>query len=407
MAGVFVVAIQRPIYEAEGKILVETQEIPADLVKPTVTESANQRIQVIQQRIMTRDNLLPIVNKYGLFASQRQWMSGTQLLDLMRERTQFKLADLLLPQQQNNLTIAFTLAFDYENPDTAMTVANEFLTLMLNEDARSRMNAASQTTRFLEQEVRRLEGVHSSVEAQIIDLKRRPPDPVEEVPEELKTKLDRLAQLKSDLVEKSTVYSDGHPAIKNLKKTIAGLQKAIQEEPPPAQKRPRTNDELEGLERQLIATEKDLDGANEKLQTARLGESLERNQQSERLEVLEHPTVPQKPVKPNRLKLLALVFALSGMAGVGSVALAEAFDKSIRSSKELAAVIDNHLIVTIPYIATKAELLRKKHRALLLLGALALIVSAAFSIAYYLGMSLDLTAWADGSWLDRLTRLSK
>ena len=74
--GALIVAIQRPIYLAEGKILVETQEIPADLVRPTVTDTANQRIRS-QQRIMTRDNLPAIVNKFGLFPSQRQWMSGT------------------------------------------------------------------------------------------------------------------------------------------------------------------------------------------------------------------------------------------------------------------------------------------------------------------------------------------
>src|SRR5258708_35651377 len=73
--GALVVAIQRPIYLSEGKILVETQEIPADLVRPTVTDTANQRIQVIQQRIMTRDNLLATVNKFGLFATPKHCTS--------------------------------------------------------------------------------------------------------------------------------------------------------------------------------------------------------------------------------------------------------------------------------------------------------------------------------------------
>jgi uncharacterized protein involved in exopolysaccharide biosynthesis len=58
LIGTLITAIQRPIYQAQGKVLVESQEIPADLVRPTVTQTANERIQVIQQRIMTRDNLL-------------------------------------------------------------------------------------------------------------------------------------------------------------------------------------------------------------------------------------------------------------------------------------------------------------------------------------------------------------
>ena len=76
---------------------------------------------------------------------------GHSFSDLMRERTQLRLVDLTLPTQQNNLTIAFTLSFEYEAPETAMRVANEFLTLILNEDARTRVNRASETTKFLDQ----------------------------------------------------------------------------------------------------------------------------------------------------------------------------------------------------------------------------------------------------------------
>ena len=86
MVGFAVVAIQRPIYRAEGKILVEAPEIPPDLVHPTITEVANERVQVIQQRIMARDNLMAVVNKYNLFPRERTWMSGTELLDLIRSR---------------------------------------------------------------------------------------------------------------------------------------------------------------------------------------------------------------------------------------------------------------------------------------------------------------------------------
>src|SRR5262245_56270547 len=52
------------VYVAEGKLLVESQQIPTELVRPTITASAKERIQVIEQRIMTRENLLSIADKY-------------------------------------------------------------------------------------------------------------------------------------------------------------------------------------------------------------------------------------------------------------------------------------------------------------------------------------------------------
>jgi capsular polysaccharide biosynthesis protein len=165
---------------------------------------------------------------------------------------------------------------------------------------------------------------------------------------------------------------------------------------------------LDGLQRQLENAEKNLDDANRKFAAARLGESLERNQQSERLQVIEQPALPQKPIKPNRLKLLAFALALSGMAGLCTVFTAETFDRSIRGVRELAGVIDSHLIVAIPYISTKAETLQKKRRLIIVLACLAAILLAGFSAALYLGIAFDLTsAWLDGSWIDRLSRLSK
>ena len=84
-----VVALAWPAkYLAEGKILVQSQEIPADLVRPTVVSLANERIQVIEQRIMTRDNLLAIAKKFQI--SKNSWqslISGTEIVDFVKERS--------------------------------------------------------------------------------------------------------------------------------------------------------------------------------------------------------------------------------------------------------------------------------------------------------------------------------
>ena len=117
MIGFGIVAIQRPIYRAEGKILVMSPEIPADLVRPTITEVANQRVQIIQQRIMARDSLMAVVNKFDLFPRERQWMSGYRIArsGSVADGNQAGGAG---PANvgPSNPTIAFTLSFDYEVP---------------------------------------------------------------------------------------------------------------------------------------------------------------------------------------------------------------------------------------------------------------------------------------------------
>jgi uncharacterized protein involved in exopolysaccharide biosynthesis len=421
-----IVAVQHPLYQAQGKILVETPAIPPDLVRPTVIDTANQRIQVIQQRITTRDNLLGIVKKFGLFPSQQQWMSASQILDLMKERTELKLVDLTLPTQLNNLnnlTIAFTLSFEYESPQLATQVANEFLTLILNEDARNRTNRATETTKFIEQEVKRLQGVLASTQMQITEIllkptDQKPADQINEVPDQLKEQRAELTKLKLDLIQKSSLYSSAHPEVITLKKRIAALEKIIAQAPARSEPAPAPApapapspvvaqaNELAVLKHQLAGTETALEDANRKLSAARLGESMERNQEAERLQVLEQPVVPQRPIKPNRPKLLALASALAVGLGIATALAAETLDKSVHNIKELARIVDNRLIVVIPYIATAAEARRRRRRAVLITG-IVVIALAALVVALYLGLALDLSSWTDRSWIDQLRHLFK
>src|SRR5271156_1509644 len=134
--GLSVVAIQRPIYRAEGEILVESPQISPSLVRPTVTDVADD-VQVIQQRIMARDNLLAVVKKFNLFPDAREAMPEAGLVELMRNRV--AITPVKLESQSDtgphDPTIAFTLTFDYEIPDLAMRVANDLLTAILSEDA--------------------------------------------------------------------------------------------------------------------------------------------------------------------------------------------------------------------------------------------------------------------------------
>ncbi len=406
MLGTAVVAIQRPIYRAEGKILVESPEIPSYLVHPTITEVANERVQVIQQRIMARDNLMAVVNKFNLFPREREWMSGTELLDLIRSRMLIKPVDLdAQTAVPGNPTIAFTLSFDYEVPNLAQAVANEFLTSILSEDAQTRTNNATETTKFLEHEVKRLESEHNAVVAQIESIRLRPPDKEEAQSEETSTQIKDLAQAEGELAQASAVYSDEYPAVRNLKKKIAALKRTIAATPKATQASDSadasSNVNLLVLRRQEADLSTSLEDANRKLTTARLGESMERGQQGERLEVIEQPTIPSKPVRPKKLKWFAAAFGLAAFMGAAAVYAAEMLDSSIRGSRDLARVIDRHLVVTIPYVSTPGEQSRKRRNLVLLLAALVLILGTGIVFAVSKGLSIDFS-WFDLAWFTHL-----
>jgi uncharacterized protein involved in exopolysaccharide biosynthesis len=405
LLGAFVTAIQRPIYQAAGKVLVESQQIPTQLVQPTITESANEGIQVIQQRIMTRDNLLAIVKKYGMFAKEQQWMSDTQILDLMRQRTSFDLVDLdSSPGIPSNATIAFTVSFQYEDPETALRVTNDLLTLILSEDARNRTTRATETTEFLKSESQRLQGELAAIDGQIAEKMARPQDDPADTSDPAKLQIEELTKLKEDLAQKSSIYSSAHPVIVALKRKIAAMEKLVAATPtkPAAE----ANSGLFELERQRAEIAKGLEDNNKKLEEARLGEKLERDQQAQRLQVIEQPVLPDRPIKPNRLKLLALTFVLAIAAGGGVLFAAEALDGSIRHGHELAAVAHGRLIVSIPYIATKAERLRRRSLFAVFGGVLGIAVLAGVAGFLFFGPPIDLTRFHQ-FWFEHLTSLTK
>jgi uncharacterized protein involved in exopolysaccharide biosynthesis len=386
-AGFAIAMLLPAVYVAEGKLLVESQQIPTELVRSTITASAKERIQVIEQRIMTRENLLALADKYQMFAGRRQAMSGTEILDLMRTRTRMVPFELDQSRKSDTVTIALNIGFEYEHPDIAMRVANELLTLILNEDARNRTRRAQETTNFLTSEVKRLEAELGSIEGQITEFKRRYSG--ETATEKAAV---QLALLKAEFQEKSALYADAHPEMVRLKRQIVALEKVVA-------KTGQFESGLEALQNQRAALQKNLENASQKALAARLGESLERAQFSERLEVIEQAILPQKPTKPNRPKLLALSFALALLGGMGMVTLVHMLSGAIQGPRDLYGVADAYLLVAIPYIATKKESFRKKLR-------MAATISAAIGSAAVGLISVHLLLRPlDQLWASFLTRL--
>src|SRR5204863_8781931 len=66
-----VAALLPSVYRSTATILIEQQEMTPDLVRSTISSYADQRIQVISQQVMTRANLMRIVEEYNLYPRDR------------------------------------------------------------------------------------------------------------------------------------------------------------------------------------------------------------------------------------------------------------------------------------------------------------------------------------------------
>ena len=81
-----IVALVLPsVYESKSTILIESQQIPPEFVKSTVTGYADQRIQSLNQQILSRTKLLEIIRQFGLYADQRQKRTQEEIVETMRK----------------------------------------------------------------------------------------------------------------------------------------------------------------------------------------------------------------------------------------------------------------------------------------------------------------------------------
>jgi uncharacterized protein involved in exopolysaccharide biosynthesis len=362
--GLYLAAIQQPIYLSEGKILVQSQEIAPDIVTPVMTATASERTQLIQQRVMTRDHLLLIASRFGLFPHASD---SSEILELMRKSIQIKPVPVEFDGQlrPNSRTVAFTVGFQYENPELAMRVANEFVTLIVSSDERSRSSRTTEMVNLLTSQTKDIEDKLESTQMQILEVARRPRETIPETPGEQKTQVTALAALKAELVQKTSVYSDAHPVVAALKKRIAATEKNLaQPSQVPAQAKSTADDDIEALKRQGQILEKRLADANGKLASARLSEKLDQEQQSERMQVIESPSLPEKPLKSKKIMIVGIAFAGAAMLGIGAAIGPELLNGSIRSRDQLSRVVASSLIVCIPYIATRADIIRTRLKVL-------------------------------------------
>src|SRR3989475_8477321 len=66
LAGFLISFAFAPKYTSRSLILVEEQKVPEGYVKPVVTEAITQRIASMEQQVLSRNRLQPLIDRLGL-----------------------------------------------------------------------------------------------------------------------------------------------------------------------------------------------------------------------------------------------------------------------------------------------------------------------------------------------------
>lgn len=456
------------VYTARATLIVEGSQIPGALQPPSVTAAALEKLQIAEKNLMRRVNLLDVAQKLDVFANLKN-MTPDQIVQAMIDNT-----SIAKSAGKGEATI-MTISYDGETGAKAAAVVNEYVTIILSDDAANRKTIAEDSVAFFAADVKRLDGELSAMSAKLLRFQDENKDALpntltyrlgqQQILQDrlstterdislLKDQKDRmialfkatgqitgvttaaqktpeaqqLDQLHQQLNTSLAVLSPTNPKVKQLEAQIAQLEKVVQAQQVPvdpnASGAPMSpidvqiasmDAQMQGLEQQrkqlidqldVLKTSIDKTPANQialdamtrdftniqqqynnavaKQAAASSSEQVELQAKGERLNVIEAASAPDTPTKPNRMKIAGGGVAAGAGLGLALVLLLELLNRSVRRPKDLVKSFGITPLVTIPYMLTPSETMKRRSGFVaLLLIAVVGIPAAIYAVHVY------------------------
>jgi len=151
-----------PVFRAEARLLFESAQIPSELAASTVETSADDNLLSIEQRILTRGNLLAMAEKFEVNADM-EGVATEIVVDEMRQRIGINM------RGPESGTGVISVSFSASTADLSAAVTNSIVEQILAQNVEIRTTASGKTLEFFEQEVRRLNENMAKQNAKILE----------------------------------------------------------------------------------------------------------------------------------------------------------------------------------------------------------------------------------------------
>ena len=159
-------------YTSRTLVLVEEQAVPDTYVKSVVTGDIGQRLGTMQEQILSRTRLQPIIEKFGLFGNDKGRVAMEDLVDRLRKDISITPIQSLVSTKEGELP-GFAIGFTANDPRLAQQVCAEITSMFIEENLHLREQRAEGTTDFLKTEVDQAKGNLDAQDAKLADFKRK------------------------------------------------------------------------------------------------------------------------------------------------------------------------------------------------------------------------------------------
>jgi polysaccharide chain length determinant protein (PEP-CTERM system associated) len=159
-------------FTSQTLVLVDQQTVSPDLVKPVITEATNQRLASMQEQILSRSRLQPIIEKFGLYASDRDSVHMEDLVARLRAAIE---VTPLEPMQgtQNRQLPGFHINVTFDNPQVAQRICSEITTMFMEQNSKEIDVQGTNTTDFFAQHVEEAKRNLDDQDAKLAEFKKK------------------------------------------------------------------------------------------------------------------------------------------------------------------------------------------------------------------------------------------
>jgi polysaccharide chain length determinant protein (PEP-CTERM system associated) len=236
-----------PQYVSQTLVLIEQQKVPDSFVKPVVTEDLNSRLASMQEQILSRSRLQPIIERFNLYGTKGMGMDAR--IDMVRK-------DIIIKPIESQIARTgglpgFFISFKAGDAHTAQQACGEITSLFTSENLREREASAEGTTEFLKGQLADAKQSLDEQDAKLATFQRANAG---RLPDESAANMSMVAALNSQLDAVTQQLSQMEQS-----KTYGETMLATQTRDLPAADQQKVQPQVQQAElQQLLAQEKDL-----------------------------------------------------------------------------------------------------------------------------------------------------
>lgn len=134
-------------YRAEGAIRIVPPQVPSRMVETNISEQMSQRVNATYQNILSRQNILNLIQTYNLYPNDRRRLPTEDVIEMMRK-------DVAMGQLQAvgrggaAASSAFTVSFSYSDRRMAQKVCVDLMSRFIDENVKTRSLQSMMTSEF-------------------------------------------------------------------------------------------------------------------------------------------------------------------------------------------------------------------------------------------------------------------